>query len=92
MWGRVNMPDIDLFDVYRMMLATVCMVYALARILQSLWGWLAYFSGSRQTAILGRYVAVQLLRLRAKQFAFDAVQVVVLTIVFLGLVYAHHAV
>ena len=53
-------PEFDLFVVFRWGLATVCTVYSVIRIWQTLWSWLDYFASSRKTAVVGQYVAVQL--------------------------------
>ena len=81
--------DLDLFVTFRWMLATVCTVYAAVCIWRSLWGWLNYFSSSRQTAVLGRYTAVLLLRLKIRRFAGELLQIAVLLLV-LGLVVSLH--
>lgn len=79
----------DLFDLYRWGLATVCVVYTLVRTWQVLHQWLGYFRSSRQAKVLGRYVMVQLLRLRFRRFAFDFIQIVVLLALLLYVVRWH---
>lgn len=77
--------QIELFDLYRWTLATVCAVYTLIQTGLALWRWLVYFGQTRKQAVLGRYVAVQLLRLRVRRFGFELAQIAVL-LVGLGLV------
>lgn len=83
--------ELDLFVTFRWMLATVCTVYAGVCIWQSLWGWLNYFNSSRQTAVLGRYTAVLLLRLKIRRFAVELFQIAVLLAVLSLMLYLHHA-
>ncbi|MBP7935719.1 MAG: hypothetical protein KA354_13815 [Phycisphaerae bacterium] len=84
------MDEFDLFVWFRWLLATVCTVYAVVVTGRSLWGWLAYFGSSRQTAILGRYTLVLLLRMRSARFAGELLQIAVLSAMLLALVCMHH--
>lgn len=79
----------DLFETFRWLLAIVCSIYAAVCIWRSLIGWLTYFASSRQTAILGRYTLVLLLRVRARRFAAEVLQIVVLTVILLLLLSLH---
>ena len=82
--------ELDLFVTFRWMLATICTVYAAVCIWQSLWGWLNYFSSSRQTAVLGRYTVVLLLRLKIRRFAGELLQIAAWLLVLGLLVYLHY--
>lgn len=81
--------DFDLFIVYRWLLALVCTVYVIVTVGQSLLGWWSYFHSSRYTAVLGRYTAVLLLRIRVRRFAWELFQIAVLLLVLGGLLYGH---
>ena len=81
--------DVDLFVLYRWLLAIVCTVYTVVRTGQSLWRWLAYFSSSRHTAVLGRYTALLLVRLRARRFGWELCQIAVLLAVLGYVIHLH---
>jgi hypothetical protein len=81
--------DFDLFELFRWLLAIVCTVYTVVVTWRSLLGWLAYFQSSRETAVLGRYTLVLLLRTRFRRFAWELVQIIGLTVALLLLLYAH---
>jgi hypothetical protein len=84
--------DLDLFQMYRWLLALVCTVYAAVVTVRSLGSWLAYFRESRQTAVLGRYTLVLLLRMRLRRFGGELIQIGLLLVVLIGLIYAHRGV
>ncbi len=79
----------DLFEFYRWMIAIICTIYAVVITWQSLWSWLGWFRTSRPTAMMGRYVSVQLLRLRIWKFGFEIAQILVLTALLGVLIYWH---
>jgi len=81
--------DFDPFILYRWLLALICAIYVLVTVGQSLLGWWNYFHSSRYTAVLGRYTAVLLLRIRVRRFAWDLFQIAVLLVLLGGLLYAH---
>jgi hypothetical protein len=83
--------DLDLFDIFRWLLAVVCSVYAVVVTVRSLLSWLEYFASSRETAILGRYTLALLLRLRMRRFAGELLQIAGLTVVLVLLLYAHRS-
>lgn len=81
---------IDLFDLYRYMLAWIVTIYATIVTGQSLYGWYIYLTGSdRYVALLRRYVIVQGLRLRFRAFWGDAIICILLCIAFMMLWRAH---
>ncbi len=83
--------DIDLFHLFRWMLVVVCTVYATLQLVSSLWGWHEYLSPSkRETAVLRRYVLLQLLRLRVHRFLWELLQIVTLLGALAYLVWLHH--
>lgn len=81
--------DLDLFETFRWLLAVVCTVYAVVVTVRSLLGWLEYFASTRETAILGRYTLVLLLRIRMRRFAGELLQIAGLTAFLVLLLYAH---
>ena len=83
------MGNIELFDIYRWILATICTIYVVVCTLKSLAGWLHYFASSRETMVLGRYTMVLLLRLRFRRFGWDLFQIAVLTLIFGFIVWGH---
>ena len=61
--------DRDLFELWRVVLATICGIYATVVTVRSLWGWMGFLSGSDRTMTLMRsYLVVHLLRLRGGRF------------------------
>lgn len=65
----MNLLDRDLFEVWRLILAILCTVYAAVVTARSLWSWIVCLSGAgRTTTIMRNYVIVQLLRLRPGRF------------------------
>jgi hypothetical protein len=72
----VNLVHRDLFEVWRFILGVVCTVYATVVTVRSLWEWCVYFSGAdRSTALMRRYVIVQLLRLSPGRFTWELAQI-----------------
>ena len=84
------MPNIDLFQIFRWLLATICTVYTLVYSWQTLIGWLNYFNSSRYGMMMGRYTAILLLRIRFRRFAWDLLHIVALVGLFFYIVYLHH--
>ncbi len=83
------LADVDLFNMFRWVLGTVCTIYALVVSWQSLWAWLNYFSSSRNAAVLGRYAFVLLVRLKLRRFAGDLAEIGLLLAMLGGIVYVH---
>ena len=48
------MPDIDIFDLYRWLLAIVCTVYAVLVSARTLTGWVLWFAGDPRQRVMGR--------------------------------------
>lgn len=66
----------DLFEFWRLVLGILCTVYATVVTIRSLWGWCVYFSApDRSTALMRRYVVVQLLRLQPGRFTWELLQI-----------------
>lgn len=82
--------SLDLFQIWRIILSTLCGVYATVVTARSMWGWVVYLSGSdRRTSLMRNYVIVQLLRLRPGQFAGEFTQIGAWFAVLVGLLYLH---
>ncbi len=80
----------DTFELYRLMLGTVCTIYALAVTGRSLWEWIVYLSQpDRNTKMLRQYVIVQFLRLRWKRFAREIGLIGLYLVALAGVLYAH---
>ena len=86
------LAEYDLFQFYRWQLAVILTIYAAVITGQWLFGWLKWFSSSRETAVLGRYATVLLLRIRLRRFAWELVQIVALLVAFGVVVYWNHLV
>ena len=81
--------DVDLFEVYRWLVALVCTVYATVCTVQSVWRWLVYFGQTRETKVLGHYAGALLLRARVQRHVWELGQIVVLVAVLGYVVYLH---
>lgn len=82
--------DLDLFALYRWLLAIVCTVYAAVRLWQTIYGWWVYlWSPQPGFGTLRRYLFVQALRVRARRFAGPLLEIVVLSAVLIGLLWLH---
>lgn len=82
----------DLFQFFRWQLAVILTIYAGITTGQWLLGWLKWFASSRQTAVLGRYASVLLLRIKFRRFAMELLQIVALLVAFGFVVYLNHLV
>ena len=77
------LADYDLFDWFRLGIGWIATVYATVITLQSLWGWMAYLSGSdKYVTMVRRYLIVHALRLRFKTFWGDVIICILLCVVF----------
>lgn len=84
------MRDLDLFALYRWLLAIVCTIYTIVRLAQTAQGWIAYlWAPSSYSGPLRRYALVQVLRIRVRRFTLDLVQIVALTAAFFALLWLH---
>ena len=82
---RISKPmrDLDPFQFFRLTVAWIATVYATVITLQSLWGWMAYLSGSdKYVTMVRRYLIVHALRLRFKTFWGDVIICILLCVVF----------
>jgi hypothetical protein len=82
--------DLDFFDFFRWMLAIIVTIYATIITLQSLWGWIAWLSGSdKYMTMLRRYLVIHSLRLRFKTFWGDVLISLLLCVAFVIIWRAH---
>ena len=85
------MPQIDLFNFFRLWLGWIVTIYATIITIQSLWGWYIWLAGSdKYITLLRRYVIVQGLRLRFRSFWGDVIICLLLCVAFLILWRAHY--
>lgn len=85
--------DFDLFYFWRWLLVLVCTIYWLCCLGQTLWGWYEYlWAGTREAAMMRRYVFVQILRIRVHRFTLELAQIVVLLALFAAVMLAHRVV
>ncbi len=90
MGGHGLLGGRDLFELWRLLLCTVCMIYAGVVTLRSLLRWDNYLSGpDRKVSLLRNYVVVQVLRLRFRRFAWEFVQTGLWLLVLVVLLYEH---
>jgi len=81
---------IDVFDLFRWILATIATVYATVVTIQSAIGWYAWLRGSdKYVSLARRYLIVHGLRLRLRTFGGDVLVCGLLCVTFLILWYAH---
>ncbi len=83
------LASLSLFELFRWLLAIVCTVYAIIVTGQWLYSWLQYFGLSRQTALLGRYATVLLVRIRLRRFVLELLQIGTLIALFFYIVHLH---
>lgn len=88
-WTRAMWDDVDVFDLWRTLLATVVAVYTLAYTVRTLWTWLAYFEGSPRLRVMGKYAMVLFLRARLRRFAAELWQIGGLLALLGGIVWLH---
>jgi hypothetical protein len=85
------MPDIDLFNFFRLWLGWIVTIYASILTAQSLYNWYIWLAGQdKYIGMLRRYLIVHSLRLRFKTFWGDVIITVLLTVVFLIMWKLHH--
>lgn len=83
----------DFFEFFRWVLGTVVTIYATVTTAQSVYGWWIYFGGQgKYISLARRYLMLQGLRLRIKSFGGDVAVCVLLCVVWVLLLRAHHLV
>ena len=87
------MRNIDFFNFFRYVLATIVTIYATVITLQSLWGWYVWLAGSdKYISIVRRYVILHGLRLRFRAFWGDVIICLLLCVTFMILWHAHQVI
>ena len=87
------MPDVDFFNFFRYLLATIATVYATVLPLQSLREWYLYLAGGdKYVSMLRRYILVHGLRLRFKTFWGDVIICGLLCVVYALIWKAHNVI
>ncbi len=82
--------DLDLFEFWRLVLGTICAVYAALMILRSALHWSAELIGpSRRQQMMRNYAVVLLLRLNLRRFAWEMTQIVLLVVLLAVLLRWH---
>lgn len=83
--------DLDLFGVWRRILAITCTVYTLVVLSQSLLRWLGYLQAGdgRVDRLARRYVITRILDVRIRKWWPDLLHIAGLILVLSGLLYAH---
>ncbi|MGA2497290.1 MAG: hypothetical protein ABSH20_06095 [Tepidisphaeraceae bacterium] len=77
------MPDVDLFTLYRWLLAWVVTVYCTVLTVQWAWTWYVWLSSSdRYIAILRRYIIVAALRMKFRTFWGELLICLLLSVAF----------
>ena len=88
----MNLRSFDLFEAWRFVLAVACTVYAAIVMLRWMSGWYDYlYASDRGRATLRRYAVVQLLRLRARRFLGEGLQIGAWSILLVWLLSRHAA-
>jgi hypothetical protein len=83
--------DLDLFALYRWLLAIVVSVYTVIRLAQTVNNWVGYlWSAHPRSGTMRRYLTVQLLRIRLRRFTLDLLEIAALTAVLTVLLWLHH--
>jgi hypothetical protein len=82
--------DVDLFAVYRWLLAIVCTVYAALQLGRTVLSWAAFFwEPAAHRDVLRHYAEVQLLRVRLRRFGGSLFQIAALACALLGMLWLH---
>lgn len=86
MWTR----NASLFDLYRWLLTLTVCTYAAVRFVTAAWRWyVAGLGARRREALLRSYIVTILLRVRARRFWFEFVQICVLSCVLAYVLLLH---
>ena len=86
MWTR----DASLFDLYRWLLTLTVCTYGAIRCVTAAWRWyVAGVGAERREALLRTYIVTMLMRVRARRFWLEFVQIGVLSGVLAYVLYLH---
>ena len=84
------MEEIDLFHLFRRMLALVCCLYAMLHLIRAALRWMGADTLSGPHAVrLQRYVVTQLLRTKLRRFGWDVMQIALLSSLLFYVVSLH---
>jgi uncharacterized membrane protein len=87
---EIAMPDFDLFNFFRWVLATVVTIYAVIVTVNWALGWHQYLSQPGRTmSMMGRYLQIHGLRLKFVKFLGDLLICLLLCVIFVMLLRAH---
>jgi hypothetical protein len=85
----MGFENVDLFDVYRWLLALLVTVYTLVVVSRALYQWLGFFASSRHTQVAGRYALLLLLRIHVRRFRGELLSIAGLLALFVFIMYLH---
>ena len=83
------MGGFDLFEFYRFLLAVLVGCYCTIRLVVLIWRWESAAGSLLGSAVLRRYVAVLLLRLRFRRFVYELSVIGGLAVVLVLLIRMH---
>lgn len=84
------LAEVDLFHLFRQLLALVCVIYVLITTLRTLNRWFGPTDPSQHQRLrLKRYLTTQLLRVKTHRFSFDLVQIGILLALLCYLITLH---
>lgn len=84
------LAEVDVFHLFRGLLALVCVIYVLITTIRTLNRWFGPTDpGQHQRLRLKRYLITQLLRVKTHRFSFDLLQIGILLALFCYLITLH---
>lgn len=84
------LAEVDLFHVFRRLLALVCVVYVLITTIRTINRWFGPTDPSQHQRLrLKRYLTTQLLRIKTHRFSFDLLQIGILLALLCYLITLH---
>ncbi|MEK6642592.1 MAG: hypothetical protein AABZ08_01685 [Planctomycetota bacterium] len=86
----MTLVDRDLFELYRLLITTLCTVYAVIVTCRSLWRWVEYLSApDRVTGVIRSYAIASLLRMKWRRFSWELTQIGLWTVALLVVLNLH---
>lgn len=85
----MQVPQADIFHVWRWMLSLVVSVYVVVYTLRTLWQHLAWFRSSPRFTVMGHYALVLLLRARVRRFGGEMARIGLLLLALAAVVGLH---
>ncbi len=90
MASLMSLIDVDLFNLFRWLLAIVCTVYAVIQTINSAIGWYHFLSPRhRYTGLMRQYLLLHLARLGPRPFAGELAKIAILSAACLGVIWLH---